>query len=339
MELSFPLPTTPSGKSYRLCPNEECNPRLFLLGDPPSNQVIAQGYEEFIRRRPGTPGTTCPYCGQDNPDDEFIYPEDIKAAQDFLKWAATQDIGEYVESMARDFNRTTRHSGGGLFNIKMDVKRRRLTRPYAWREDLLRNLSCEICGREYGVYAIALFCPDCGCPNVHVHLQREAELINQQIELAQTVGVNGDQELAYRLLGNAHEDVLTAFETYQKTIFRYLVKQRFPVEEAKKLISKRAIGNRFQNIDRGRKLYEKIGVDPYDGIVLADIEILRLNIEKRHVIGHNLSLSDEAYVESTQGEQPGTTVNLLAEDISKFSKICGLVINRLEEDLKNPNRN
>jgi hypothetical protein len=216
----------------------------------------------------------------------------------------------------------------------MDVKRDRLIRPRAWREDLLRNLACDICGREYGVYAIGLFCPDCGCPNVHVHFKREAELIRQQIELAQSVESDGKQELAYRLIGNAHEDVLTTFETYQKTVYKYLAKQMFPAEESEKLISKKAIGNRFQNVNRGRKLFEKINIGPFEKISSADVEVLQLNIEKRHVIGHNLGIADEAYVESTQAEQPGTTVNILAGDISKFVEICGLVIIALEEQLK-----
>jgi len=44
----------------------------------------------------------------------------------------------------------------------------------------------------------ALYCPDCGAPNVRLHFTREAELVRAQVDLAD--GVDGD-ELAYRLLG------------------------------------------------------------------------------------------------------------------------------------------
>jgi len=335
MELSFPLPITPTGKSYRWCPVDDCEPRLFLLGETPSDQQILEECAHLTRRSPGTPGTTCPYCGNDSLDDDMIHPDDIEAAKKYVMWAATQDMGDHIEGMARDFNRSMRKSGGGLISIEMDVKRQRLSRPSVWREDLLRNLACDICGREYGVYAIALYCPDCGAPNVHVHFQREVELISQQIDLANNAETDGNQELAYRLLGNAHEDVLTAFETYLKTTFRFFVKKRLSSEETDKLITKKAIGNRFQNVQRGRALYQKLDIDPYESLNEADLGFLRLNIEKRHVIGHNLSMADETYSETAQGEQPGETVTLLGEEVRRFAEICGAVVLRLEEEFGN----
>ena len=33
---------------------------------------------------------------------------------------------------------------------------------------------CDHCGRDYGVFAIGLFCPDCGAPNLRLHFAREA---------------------------------------------------------------------------------------------------------------------------------------------------------------------
>ena len=182
----------------------------------------------------------------------------------------------------------------------MDFKPNRTPEPRAWREDLIRNLACDICGREYGVYAIALFCPDCGCKNLHVLIEREIELILQQIDLAEQVAETGSRELSYRLVGNAHEDVVTAFETYQKTFFRYMVMKSKPKEEAEKLISKRAVGNRFQNIDKAKDLYENLSVDPFTVLTPDELTLINLNIEKRHVIGHNLSLADEAYSDTEE---------------------------------------
>jgi sarcosine oxidase delta subunit len=172
MELNIPLPKSPSGKVYRWCPNEHCTPRLFLLGDAqrPENLDVSQ-----LKRSPGTRGTTCPYCGIDADDAEFNYEGDIKAIQEYIKWAASRDISEYMEKMTRDFNRS--QPRGGLVSLKMDFRPNHTSEPRAWREDLIRNLACDICGREYGVYAIALFCPDCSCRNLHVHFEREIELI------------------------------------------------------------------------------------------------------------------------------------------------------------------
>jgi hypothetical protein len=333
MKLSIPLPKTPSGKSYRLCPGADCTPRLFLFGNAPLDRHVSEEYQHIVRRLPNTAGTTCPYCGFDGPDDEFIHPEDIKAVQELVKWSAGQDVHDFMEGLASDFNRSMGKAGGNLFSVKMDIKSSTLSRPHVWREDLLRNLACDICGREYSVYAIGLFCPDCGSCNVHVHFRREIELVNQQIALADEVGAEGDQELAYRLLGNAHEDVLTAYETYLKSIYRYLAKRDLSAEEAKRISSKQFVGNRFQNIDRGRVLFEKIGIDLYSQVKESDLNFLRMNIEKRHVVGHNLSMVDETYIEVDQTEQPGETVQLLGGEISRFAEICAVIVLRLRENL------
>ena len=325
MELNIPLPKSPSGKVYRWCPNEDCSPRLFLLGDEqkPEDLDISQ-----LRRVPGTPGTTCPYCGIDADDAEFNYDGDISNIQKYIQWAMSRDISDHLEKIARDFNRSQRR--GGLISLKMDFKPNGTPEPRAWREDLIRNLACDICGREYGVYAIALFCPDCGCKNLHVHFQREIELILQQIDLAEQMSENGNSELSYRFLGNAHEDVVTAFETYQKIFYRYMIKKSRVDDVAEKLISKRAIANRFQNIDKAKDLYQNLSIDPFTVLTSNELELMKLNIEKRHVIGHNLSLADEAYYETEEREKPGTTVSILADEISEFANAAKKVILELE---------
>lgn len=325
MELHIPLPESPSGKVYRWCPNEDCTPRLFLLGDAqrPDNLDISQ-----FRRIPGARGTTCPYCGVDAEDSEFNHDGDIEATQKYIEWAIARDVAEHIEEIARDFNRSQRR--GGWISLRMDVKTNHMPEPRVWREDLIRNLACDICGRKYGVYAIALFCPDCGCRNLHVHFEREIELILQQIDLAEYVARNGDHELSYRVLGNAHEDVVTAFEAYQKTFYKHKVKRTFAGKKAAGMTGKQAIGNRFQNIDRARDLYKNLSLDPFCVLTLDEIELMRLNIEKRHVIGHNLSLADEAYSDTGEREKPGTTVQILANEISTFAETAKKVIVELE---------
>ncbi len=328
MELNIPLPKSASGKIYRWCPNEDCTPRLFLLGDTQlqENLDIIK-----LRRAPGTPGTTCPYCGIDADDNEFNYEGDIDAIKAYMKWAVTRDIGDYFENMSKDFNRSQPKQG--LFSIKMNFKTDHSPEPRAWREDLIRNLACDICGREYGVYAIALFCPDCGCKNLHVHFEREIELILQQIDLAEQAAQNENNELSYRILGNSHEDVVTAFETYQKTSYKFMVRKAFPKDEANKITNKKAIGNRFQNIDRARELYKNLSFDPFNVLAVDELDLMKANIEKRHVIGHNLSMADEAYSETEEREKPGTTVEILADEISEFATTAKKVVLELERQM------
>jgi hypothetical protein len=134
-------------------------------------------------------------------------------------------------------------------------------------------------------------------------------------------------------LGNAHEDVVTAFETYQKTVYKFMVRKVFSQETVEKMISKGSIGNRFQNIGRAKELYKNISFDPFSVLIPDEVELMKLNNEKRHVIGHNLSMADEAYSETKETEKPGITVQILADEISEFAKTAKKVILELEQQI------
>jgi len=327
MKLEMPIPRSTSGKIHRDCPSAGCVPGLFQLGKAPSGRTVSNAHVTLIRRQQDTPGTTCPYCGTDAADRAFLFKGDMEAAKKQVLWAAKEDVHDAIHGMLKDLGRGL---GSGFIRVKVESNRLHSLPPLIRRRDLLRDLTCDICQRSYGVYAAALFCPDCGGRNIHVHFRREIQLIGQQIDLAKKIGEDGDRELAYRLLGNAHEDVLTAFEAYHKVIYRFLLKRRLPAE-ADALSSKKAIGNRFQNIQRGRELYARFGFDPYAGLCEDDRQFLGINIEKRHVLGHNLGMVDEAYAALTQAGRPGETVPLLADEIARFASVCESVIVGLEE--------
>ncbi len=327
MQLAMPLPRTSKGMVYRYCPNESCAPRLFLLGEATTDQTVPEDGKTRIRRVPHTPGITCPYCGLDGLDNDFLFPGDIDAAREQVAWAATTDIANHLDDIFKNMVEQV-NRGGRAITMRYEEGHREPP-PGAWREDLLRNLRCDTCGCAYGVYAIGLFCPDCGTTNLALHFGREIELITKQLGLTQNL--SDDEELAYRLLGNAHEDVVTALESYLKTTFRFLVRQRTP-EQYQALCSKKAIGTSFQNIEKGRAQFAKLGLDPYAHIGEDDLTALQLNIEKRHIIGHNLGVIDENYAKNAANETTGETVELLASDTKKFADICMIVINRLVED-------
>lgn len=330
MQLSYPLPRSPSGKAYQYSPNPDAAPRLFLIGDAPEPRTVAEEHRLVIRREPGPGQTVCPYSGHLADDDEYIHFADIEAIKEQVEWEAVADVEDHFADMAKNFNR--RQPRGGLISMKMDFKPSRRPKPLVIREDLLRELSCDVCAREYAVYAIALFCPDCGAPNYAQHFRREVELVREQVALADAQDEAGRHETAYRLMGNAHEDVLTAFETAMKTIYRHLVRERLP-DRAEELLGKKAIGNAFQNMRRGRARFEELGIAPFAILSEEDRELLRLNIEKRHVIGHNLGIADEHYVELTQSDQPGETVGLIGGEIEHFAALCLQVVLELEKTL------
>lgn len=325
LTLAVPLPTSPKGMNNLRCPNDTCQPRVFQLGEGSS----APGESDpRCRRSPGQPLATCPYCGHDDNQEAFYHPDDIEAIKEQVVWAASRDVAHAFEDMARGFNRRTRNS---LFSVTMKVTGSNSPRPFFHREDLLRDLTCDVCQRRYGVYAIGLFCPDCGAANLHVHFARETALVAQQIEVAQAIESEFGSELSYRFLGNAHEDVVTALETYLKTAYRFLVRKRYSAAEALQFCSKKAIQNSFQNIERADRLFRRrLNIEPFAHLEPSARERLRVNLEKRHLIGHNLGLVDEAYAQSVGAEAVGSNVPLVAEEVMAFAELATSVVARIE---------
>lgn len=328
MQLSLPRPVSPSGKIYQYSPNPEATPRLFQIGDAPEERSVAEEHQHRIRREPGPGQTICPYSGRMADDEDFTHLDDVEAVKKHIVWLAENDLQDYLNDFVKDFNR--RQPRGGFITMKMNVKAKRRPKPLAIREDLLRSLECSVCSRSYGVYALALFCPDCGAPNIGLHFRREVQLVGEQITLADELEGQGRNELAYRLMGNAHEDVLTAFEATLKTLYRHLVREHL-ADQVEKLTAKNVIGNAFQNIERGRKLFEPLGIDPYNNLTEADLEHLRLNIQKRHVLGHNLGIADEHYATFAADHEPGETITLIGDDVRRFGALCCGVVEGLED--------
>lgn len=330
MQLSMPMPKSPSGKVYQYSPNPDAVPRLFQLGDAPEHRSIQPQDRHRIRREPGPGETVCPYSGHQAPDEDFTHLDDIEAVRKHVLWLAESDIHDWLGNLADDFNRSQPRDG--FLSMTMSVEPRHRPRPLAIREDLLRGLDCEVCRRSYGVYALALFCPDCGAPNLALHFRRETELVGEQISLADQLDSEDRAEIAYRLMGNAHEDVLTAFETTMKTVYRHLVREHRP-DDVPRLCTKKTIGNAFQNLERARDRFADLGIDPFTVLSPDDLDYLGLNIQKRHVLGHNLSMADEHYSEITQDQQPGETVRLLGAEIHRFAELCLVVVSDLERHL------
>ena len=55
-----------------------------------------------------------------------------------------------------------------------------------------------------------------------------------------------------------------------------------------------------------------------------------MNLEKRHLIGHNLGLVDDAYAQSVGAEAVGSNVPLVAEEVAAFAEVASSVVARLE---------
>lgn len=320
MELSIPLPRTPEGRVYRYSPNKDAHPRHFVLGERVSEVSDEESRRTRMRQKPGSSRTICPYSGVAGENDEFTHPKDAEAAIKIVQHAAMQDAQDAFSDMLKG---VADRSRGGI-TYKSGSRNRR-PKPQFGRRDLMRLLVCDCCGRDYGVYAVALYCPDCGAPNVSLHFAREVELVTRQVSIAEEMGEE-QVELAYRLMGNAHEDVLTAFEAVQKVVYLHMVSSNHDRADSTK-----PVRNDFQNVERARKRYAEFGIDPYHGLSGEERGALELNIQKRHVIGHNLGVVDAKFAESARDARLGETVGLIGSDVREFARLCQVVVASLDD--------
>jgi hypothetical protein len=321
MQLAVPIPKTPVGRVYRYSPNEKALPRLFVLGNPLPDFVVTDEARKRMKLAPHSKQTVCPYSGTIADNDDFIHPDDIKAAHEVVKHAALADVSEAFHDILK--NMESKFSSSKFIKMKAGPRPAAKPKPRFTRRDLLRELICDHCGRDYGVFAIALFCPDCGAPNLRLHFARETVIVAQQVELAEAQ--EGKEELAYRLMGNAHEDVLTAFEATQKAVYLYGIQQLGPQATEPK-----PVRNDFQNVENAQRRFSELGIDPFSCLTEDELVALKLNIQKRHIIGHNLGVMDEKFADHTENVRIGETVHLVGEDIRQFSALAQRVVNALD---------
>ncbi|MGY3610701.1 MULTISPECIES: hypothetical protein [unclassified Bradyrhizobium] len=62
---------------------------------------------------------------------------------------------------------------------------------------------------------------------------------------------------------------------------------------------------------------------------------MTLNIQKRHVIGHNLGVADAAFAQHAADARLGETVPLVGDDILQFAEIGQMVVNGMDAWLAN----
>ncbi len=317
MVLGLAPPRTPRGRVYRFSPNVKALPRHFVLGDFGAEVSIDEERRARMKLTPRSDQTVCPYSGIVAADREFMHPDDLAAAIETVKHAAVADVASAFQDMLRRSVAGSKH-----MKFRATGKPSQQPKHRFLRDDLLRELVCDHCARDYGVYAIALFCPDCGAPNLRLHFCREAELVNVQADLAEAQ-TEVNRELAYRLLGNAHEDVLTAFEATLKIVYLHMMDRR-QIEEFK------PVKNDFQNVEIALRRFSALGVDPFVGLAKAELDTLKLNIQKRHIIGHNLGVVDEKFAEQSTESRIGETVRLLSEDVKLFASLAQKVVDNLD---------
>ena len=227
----------------------------------------------------------CPYCGHAAGHEQFWTKEQIK----YIRSIATRAISEAIHKDLKKLEFD--HKPKGPFGIGMSMKVERARRPpipYYKEEQLETEVVCSNCTLRYSVYGIFAFCPDCNQHNSIQILERNLVVIDKMLQMATTV----EKVLAERLIQNALEDCVSAFDGFGRELCRvHANKARAPA--AAERMS-------FQNLEGSRqRFFDLFGIDLSTAMNSKEWRAAGIAFQKRHLIAHKLGVVDHDYIRNT----------------------------------------
>lgn len=252
----------------------------------------------------------CPYCGHVGSHQTFHTPEQIE-------WVTSLMRRKFEEAMFKDiqevFRPLQRNRTRGLISLSVEVKRGGPTgiRHYTEKQ-LEEHVTCSACTLKYAVYGTFAFCPDCGTHNSQQILDKNLDLVEQQLVLAATV----QGELASRLVEDALENVVSAFDGFGREASR--VHASAATDPAK------AENASFQNlVGAQQRVLALFGVNLSAAVPAADWSSACRSFQKRHVIAHKMGVVDQDYIDKTTDShvRVGQKMPLDAQEVRALSAV------------------
>ncbi|NQT18304.1 MAG: hypothetical protein HQ592_01270 [Planctomycetes bacterium] len=273
-QFSISLPPDEEGLIGRECPVAEC--------------------EGYFKLQPGTglEGENlpchCPYCGHKAGPDKFFTKAQVEYAKSVVMRQVTGALLKDLKSL--EFNYRPR----GAFGIGISMKvRGQPTRIRQYREKKLETeVVCDRCTLRYTIYGVFGFCPDCAVHNSLQILNKNVELVQKLLAVAETQ----EPQVAQHLIENALEDCVSTFDGFGRETCRVFAPKALKPEKAAEI--------RFQNIGAARdRVKEQFGLDFAATAAPADwTDVLRA-FQKRHLLAHKMGVVDADYLSAT-GDSP-----------------------------------
>jgi len=244
----------------------------------------------------------CPYCGYTAPHDEFWTKEQIAYAES----VALREITDAFQRDMKELEFDHKPRGALGIGVSMKVQSGPSIPVRYYREKQLETEAvCANCTLRYSVYGVFAFCPDCGQHNSLQILDKNLEVVGKMLGLATGV----DKELAARLVENAMEDCVSAFDGFGREICR--------VNAGKSQSPSRAEKTSFQNLCGARKnVREMFGFDLSESVSPEEWTRAVRSFQKRHLVAHRMGVVDEEYIAKTgdRGAVPGRKVSVSEAD-------------------------
>ena len=268
--VSVSIPIDENGFIGRECPRPDC--------------------EGYFKIEPGTGlkgedlPCCCPYCGHQEGQGKFFTKAQIEYAQSVV---LNKVSGAFLKNLkSLEFNHKPR--GGFGIGISMKVTGRPTPIRRYREQDLETEVICDKCTLRYTIYGVFAFCPDCRVHNSLQILEKNFDLIEKLL----TVAESQDAEITNHLIENAMGDCISAFDGFGREtcyVFSFKAKQPEKVTEL-----------RFQSIAKARsQVIKQFGAD--FGVSLKNVEWNQVvqAFQKRHLLAHKMGVIDEAYQKAT----------------------------------------
>jgi hypothetical protein len=307
MEVTVQLFPDEEGFIGRECPEPEC-----------------EGYFKIL---PGTglKGENlpchCPYCGFTGPTNQFWTKEQLEYIHSILLGKAKELA--YKELKKLEFE----HKPKGPFGIGISMKVERgapVPIRYYRERRLETNIICDNCTLHYSVYGVFAFCPDCGLHNSLQILDKNLEVVSKMLDYAQDI----NEKIAERLVENALEDCISAFDGFGREICRVYAKQSHDSGKAEKI--------HFQNLESAKKdIQSTFGFDISASVTEEDWSSAVRSFQKRHLIAHKMGVVDEKYITKTKDPDAlvGRKILISPEDVSAVMRVIREVGGYLADQL------
>ncbi len=287
-QFSISLPPDEEGFIGRECPVTEC--------------------EGYFKLQPGTglKGENlpchCPYCGQGAGSDKFFTKAQVEYAKSVVMREVTGAVLKDLKSL--EFNHRPRGAFGIGISMKVSGQQIAIRR---YRESKLETeVVCDRCTLRYTIYGVFGFCPDCAVHNSLQILNKNLELIQKLLAVAESQ----EPQVAQHLIENALEDCVSAFDGFGRETCRVFATRAAKPQKAAEI--------RFQNIAAARdRVREQFSVDFAATAAPVDWKLILRAFQKRHLLAHKMGVVDEDYLSAT-GDSPslrGRKVSITASEV------------------------
>lgn len=290
--IGVPIATDEHGFTGRECPNPQCEGYFKMVS---GTGLEGEGLPHY-----------CPYCGHKGGQDEFWTKEQIKYAKSVAMRTISDAIRKDLKKLEFD------HKPQGLFGIGVSMKVKagpRLPIHHYREKELETTITCSTCTLRYAVYGVFAFCPDCGRHNSPQILEKNLELVGKMLDFAK----GAESELAAKLVENALEDCVSAFDGFGRELCRVHAAHTADPLKANRI--------RFQNLGNTRVELRALGLELTEALAPEAWEQAVNLFQKRHLIAHKLGVMDQAYVDRTgdSGAVAGRKIRVSAEEVAELS--------------------